>query len=341
MTITIYAMADEQDSLAKYMPNNEIGLVTSSAHHSSTQRGTLAAQGRSPVRLEWATPVDEAWISGYFGFTNNASTSEFPIMTVYDAASDTSAIHVRATNSSTFAFARNVSGTMTNFSETLTTPSEFRTVGTAIHTMFHFRFGVSGRIAVYFDNILFYERLGDYSSLTDFNGIGIRSPNASSVHRVARLVAASAPIVRQDFDTLLPDGAGNSSDWGSNGHTRLAASGPIGLSSGIGMMNPYDPIFTNSTGQKHLSTYGNMGSVGANQKIYGVSLAAIGSIDSAATPTTIEFLARHSSTDYTLDDMNISVGDGYCSYQQFLDLNPAGGAWNTTDINAIQFGVTT
>jgi hypothetical protein len=144
-----------------------------------------------------------------------------------------------------------------------------------------------------------------------------------------------------DFDTLLPDGSGNSSDWGANGHTRLAASGPVGINSGIVMMNPYDPIQVNTTGQKHLSTYGNMGSVPANQQIYGVQLAAIGAIDAAATPTTVEFLARHASTDYTLDDMGITVGDGYKSYQQFLYTNPAGGAWNVTDINAIQFGVTT
>jgi hypothetical protein len=335
-------MANEHDSLKEYMPNNEIGLNTSATIQSSLQRGALSFHGRSPVRLEWATAVSEIWISGNWSIQNNISATDYPSLIAYNASTDVRAFELRATAVSSMTFARNVSGTMTNFSTTLNTPAaEYRQLSNNVPFMIHLKNGNPGRVAFYFDNVLTYEEVGDFSTITNMSGVSFRSTGPGIIHRIARLVVADAPIAHHEFETLLPDGAGNSSDWGSGGHTRLSANGNVGLSSGIGMMNPFDPIQVNTTGQKHLSTYANMASLQANQGIYCVQLAAIGAIDSGATPTAISFLARHSSTDYTLDNMGITVGDGYASYQQFLYTNPAGGAWNTTDVNAIQFGVTT
>lgn len=341
MTLTIYAMANEQDSLTRFIVNNEVGLVNSTNHQSSGQRGTLAYQGRSPLVLEWPTAVSEIWVSGLFGCNNNTSATDYPLVVAY-SSSNVDQFAARLTNSVAMTMARNVSGTMTNQTPTIHTPDEYRvTTADAWDCMFHFKVGNPGRMAVYYSGALVFELTGDYSAMSNMKGIRIHSQSISTAQRVARLVVADAPVMYHQFDTLLPDGSGNSSDWGANGHTRLSAAGPIGLQSGLGMMNPYDPIAVNATGQKHLSTYENVGSLPANGEIYGVQLAAIGSIDSAATPTAISFLARHASTDYTLNNMGITVGDGYMSYQQFLYTNPAGGAWNSTDLNAIQFGVTT
>lgn len=340
MTRTIYAVVNEHDSLKQFLLNNEQGLTASTGQHSSTQRGSLTYQARSPLVVEWPTAVSEIWISGMFGATSNLSATGYPLIAAY-SASGVDQFAIRATTSRSITLARNISGTLTNLTPAIDTQTELRAVTAVWPLLVHFKVGNPGRIRVYFYNTLMYEWTGDYSAMSDMKGIRLHSQQTNAAQRVGRLVVANCPIFLHDFDTLRPNASGNSSDWDASGHTKLAASGPIGLSSGLGMMNPYDPIWTNSTGQKQLMNFENMGSVPANQGIYGVSIAAIGSIDSAATPTAIELLARHASTDYTLDDMVIVPGDGYMSYQQFLTTNPAGGAWNTTDINAIQFGVTT
>lgn len=339
----IYAVGDEQDSFFRQIINANTGYGTTAGFRSPGQRGNVQAQGKGPALLKWATAVDEVWVSLFLG-ANTASSSVYPIINASDSSASETSFQLRASTSSSFTVWRNISGTLTQVGGLIPTTADYRSASSPLPIAVQFKRGSSGAIRVYLSKTLVFEATGDFSTTPNgvdtvaFRGTAVDS---TTVWRFARMVVADGPVWDQDLDTLQPNGDGAVTQWAAGGHTRLSADGPTGANSGLGTFNPYNPIFTNASGQKQLNTFEDTSAVPAGLEIYGVQLAAIGSRDVSATPSAVNLLARHAGTDYTLNNMNLTAGDGYISAQQFLYTNPAGGSWNNSDIDAIQFGVTT
>lgn len=338
--MTIYAIGDEHDSYKRYAVFGETGFVTTTPYKSTGSRGAITAHGSMPARLEWSSAVDEIWVHGIFRLDTGAGSSNYPLLEVYNTSGDAPQFRATLTSAVEMTLYHSVGGTLTSLG-TLAFGGSYRSASNPIKLMFQFKRGASGAVRVYHENRIVFETTGSYSTPSQINGIAVHYYQGSAGSAVGRLLVSDGPLFNYAFDTLLPDADGALTQWESGAYSKLAASGVYGLNSGIGTAELKNPVHTNTAGQTQLSTFEDSESIPAYQEIKAVALSGMASLDTAATPTTVSFVARHSGTTYTLNSMGLTAGLGVIPYQQILETNPAGGAWTESAINAIEFGFKT
>lgn len=330
--MTIYAVTNEQDSFFRYVLSDTSAFDTLSTQRDTNARCVGRGQGRMPQLMRWDTALDEVYLSMYTTWIAPGTANSVWIA-LREASSGTRCFDIVNSGTDALSIRYNNSGTMTSL-HTLSFGNALRNSSVPARYTFYFKRGSSGVFRLYFKGVLLVEVTGNYTTSVQMNELLIAGPNPSESQRTGGFIVSDSMIVDHTLNTLIPTGAGNSSAWNGDWN-QLSANGDRGT----GSANVLNPVQTNGVNNKLLSTFTTMPSIIGNHSIRAVSVAAMGLIDSGASVSTVSLLARQSSTDYTLNSLNLTAGAGYSGYQQVLETPPAGGSWDATTLNAMQFGV--
>lgn len=328
--MTIYAVADEQDSYYRYIirPNSAFSATTKDTN----ARTAGITSGRVPALLRWSTGLSEVYVNVLSSFGAPATSNAILFALRNQSSGNRIFDVINGSSGSALTVRYNLSGTMTDIAA-VNLQGSARS-NTSRYTLY-FRRGSSGAIRLYYKGTLISEYTGNFSTPdTTMDELLIGGLNPTETFRPISVIVSDDLRIDTRLNTLVPNGTGNSSDW-TGDWNQLAAAGE----QGTGSANIFAPVHTNSINQKLLSAFGDIPTVLANHSIQAVAVSAMGALDSGSGVSSVSFLARQSSTDYTLNSMGLVAGDGFRGSQQILHTTPAGGAWTESDLNAMQFGM--
>ncbi len=321
--MAIYAVGNEADSFQAHagslFPYSQGNTKAPGARYG------MIATSSNRLRLDLNTAVSEAWVHLHT-YPSGARHDTEPVMLWYDRTNARGSLRW-VTPSSTGSSSRHVLQVTSNGSS-WTDIVEFIVPASSNNVVdIYFKGGSSGEVKVFVGGQLQASATGNYAMQDSTFDAIIFGSAINSTHYWGSIIVASECTINWAVDTIEINGSGNSSDW-TGSYFDVYDS----------YYNEADYITTNSTGQKFLADLASMNSLPNGRNIKCVAIHARGLISSGAV-STVNFLARHSSTDYTLDDTGLVSGNGVASCEQILELNPAGGAWTKSDVDAFQAGV--
>jgi len=325
--MTIYCIGNEEDSYVAILLHED-GMQTV-AKDANADYGLLLLRS-FPATVDLKSSVSECWVSLLIQHpTGNSSGAASPHIALHNSSTKKDAFRIAQTAAAVWTVYYNSSGT--TYTSIGTFPFPNSNTGTdAIRLAVFFKRGASGEVRVIFEGQEIARFTGTYNTVdTTWDFVTVRGTIDTTDTHVASLIVSSTLPHRYYFNTLLPSAAGNSSQW----------DGSYADIDDGGVIDRNNAVSTDTTSEKFLATYENMAALPSNRNIKAVVLSAAGDIDDASALASISLLARLSSTDYTLDSMGITPGDGLVSYQQVLAVDPATNAWTESNVNSIEFGV--
>lgn len=320
--MAIYAVGDEQDSYQIH--TGSFAGVQTFSKPTGARVGPYTTNINT-LRLDLNTSVSEVWIHAHV-YPSGGTNDNSPVLSLYNRTNSRASVRwvtpsSGGGNSTTHRLQYTSNGT--TWVDILT----FYMTANSNLIDIYFKGGASGEAKVFIGGQLQVSASGSWT-LNDstFDSIVFGS-SSSSTNYWGGVIVASEPTINWTIDTIEPNAAGNSSDW-TGAYTAIDES----------TYDDSDFITTNTVGHKFLSNLASMAALPAGRRIAGVCMAARGMITPGAV-SSVNFLSRHGSTDYTHGNVGLVSGGGVRSGQEILELNPAGGAWTESDITNFQFGV--
>jgi len=320
--MTIYAVANEQDSFQQCPhPNFNTNAVSSADYNIATRFGGNA-------RVHLGTSVSECWVhfSLYRIFPGVGSTT-FPFLTLYNSSTGKDAFRIYNTATTAYFSCRyNSAGT----TYTTIASGASNTTNAVISVDLYFKRGASGALKLFVDRQLRIDTTGTYNTVdTTWDYLTLTGFITTMTWEYSNIIVSDVPMFDWEYQTLRPSAAGAVSGWTGDYTDLLDNAGKIDATSAV---------FTDTASDSFTMSYENMVTPQANHDIKAVAIAASGSIDSAASISNIALYARHASTNYTLNNIGASAGNGPVRYSQVMELNPVSAQWSESDVNAIEFG---
>lgn len=322
--MTIFAVGNEQDSY-HYCPYVVFGTNACGPNTDFNAKGFSG----TPYGLDFSA-VSECWVHMRFYRSLVAvGSTTIPVIALRNTTTGKDALRVHVVQTTgDLDFKYNNTGT------TYTT-IDSRSFGAdnTIELDFYFKRGASGVLKAWSNRILIIDKTGTYNTVdTAWDRLVLQGNNLSVDEQFSDVMAGDAPMFGYSTQTLKPSAAGAVSGW-SGSYTSL-----IGVN---GAADDTTAVYTDTVADSFTTQLENMVTPAAYEQIYGVSISAIGAISDSASISAIAFYARHAATNYTLNSLGASAGDGPVRFQQFLANNPAGGAWSESDVNAFELGAIT
>lgn len=325
--MAILAVGDELESWPT--PNNTTG-GSQTAVKDTGQRGGIAGLSTNPYDLPHGS-LSEVWVHFITRFPTSGTS--IPCITLRNSSTGKDALQIYFRSISAggegLRIDYNHSGT------SYTTIQEIPWGGASTNNLMktvdiYFKNGATGALKVFFEGRLVLNLTGNYTTVdSTWDTLRLYGPSPSTGIPYGGVIVADEPTLGMTLDHLSPNGSGSVSAWSGNFNT-LA---DVSVAPRIDLTNS---ISSNTPGQSFLATMEDT-TVHASKEVRALQIAARGVIEAASSITSVSFLARESSTNYTLN--NLGLGSSDSSFQQILDLSPAGNAWTPTIVNALELGV--
>lgn len=329
--MAILAVGDEPESWSNFHTGT---LVVQTSYKDAGQRGGIYANATNIWHIDLASGLGEMWLR--FKTTRLPTTSTTnPILMFTNTSTGKDALRVFAiTNQLRVSY--NSSGT----TYTVLSEFDFPSPDGNAHThevIVYFKRGASGILKIWVDDALLVNLSGTYNTVdTTWNRIRFAGSSTSTSVSLATafggVVIADESLHGFQLDHLSPSAAGTYSEW-TGSYTSLADV------TGAPQIDTATDVNTNATAKRFLASFEDMSAISDCREIFAVQLAARGILETGSTPTTVSYFARLSSTDYTLN--SLGLGSSALSYQQLLTVDPSSASWTASNVNAIEFGVTT
>jgi len=327
--MSILAVGDEPESFSSFFTGN-----TQTSLKYPGQRGGVSGTTTGSViwTLVLSSAVSECWVHALMNPSTSTSTTT-PLISFYNSGTSKDALRILQTATST-ADDANMSVRYNNTGTTYTEIATFyfTSNATGAEIDIYFKRGASGVLKIFINGRLVVSETGNYSTVdTTWDTIRFGANSATAVE-YGGVIVADEPTLNMVLDHLSPNASGTYSDW-TGSYTDLADV------TGAPAVNAATYIDSNTAAQKFSANYDTMDALATSREIKAVQLSARGIIESGSSITSVSFTSRHSSTDYTHNNLGLGTSDA--SARQVFALDPAGGAWSESDVNAIEFGVLT
>lgn len=325
--MTIYCIGNEEETFNPLVLHHD-GMQTA-AKDADANYGIRVLQSY-PAYLDIQTSVSECWVSLLIQHpTGNSSGASSPHISMRNSSTGKDAFRIAQTATGVWTVYYNNTGTTYTSIGTFPFPNS-NSGADAERIAIFFKRGASGQVRAFFAGQEIAAFSGTYNTVdTTWDTVVLRGTVNSVDSQIGSVIVSSTFPHRYYFDTLLPSAAGNSSQW----------DGAYSDMDDAGVIDRNNAVTTDTSSEKFLATYENMSALPSNRDIKAVVLSAAADIDAASALASISLLARLSSTDYTLNSMGITPGDGLVTYQQVLSVDPATSAWTESNVNNIEFGM--
>lgn len=321
--MAIYAIGDEADSFQIHA--GTFSTTGQTDTKDSSARYGMICTSTKQIRLDLNTAVSEAWFHTHTYSSGASSDTNFVMYLAYNRTN--SRPSVRWLTPSTGGNVNTHKIQYTSNGTTWTDLVTFTMVSSPNQIIdIYFKGGSSGAIRVYQGGQLQASATGSYTLQDTTWDALVLSSASTGTHYWGSIIVASENTINWSLNTIQPTAAGNSTAW-TGAYTDVDDT----------YYDEADFITTNTTGVKFLANLADI-TLPSGRIIKGVAASARGLISSGAVAS-IAFLARHSSTDYTYNNLGLTVGGGVASSQQIFELDPLGAAWTQTTVNALQLGV--
>lgn len=325
--MTILAVGDELESWPT--PNNTTGGAQTAVMDPG-QRGGITANSTSFYDLPHA-PVSEVWVRLMARFAISVTGS--PALAFRNTVTNKDALQIHfltiGTGGTGLRFSYNSSGVAYTMIQEVNW-GEASAADLTKSLDVYFRSGASGALKVFFNGRMVLNLTGNYTTVdTTWNCLRLQSSSATTGNLYGGVIVADETTLGMTLDHLSPNGSGNVSAWAGNFNVLADTS----VAPRIDLTNS---ISSNTPGQSFLATMEDT-TLHVSKEMRALQIAARGIIEAASGITSVSFLAREGGTNYTLGNLGLGAADS--SFQQTLDLSPAGNAWTQSIINALELGV--
>lgn len=329
--MTILAIGDEPEFFSNFFS----GATTHTLYKDQGQRGGVYSNATNIWHMDLASSIDEVWFrANVTRLPTTSATNPAVAFTNTSTGKDAFRLMVTPSVDVLRATYNSVGTTYTTIAD-IPFPSAD---GTVNHTLvIYFKRGSSGIFRAWLDDDLLVDVSASLNTVdANWNRIRLGGPSTSTTAVLSMgfggIVVADEPLLGVSVDHLSPSAAGTYSEW-TGTYTALADV------SGAPQVNTTTFVSTNANGQRFLAAYEDSLSVDASREIVCVGVAMRGILETGSTPTAASFLSRLGGVDYTLSGLSLSSSDS--SKTQIMALDPAGAAWTESNVNAVEFGVTT
>lgn len=324
--MTILAVGDEVESWPS--PLNTTSDVQTTVKDTG-QRGGINASNTQVWDLTH-TSVSEVWVHFIGRMVFSGST---PTIALRNTATGKNALQIlynTANSRNQLRIERNSTGTTyVNVADVDWNGSATASSGTHYFDMY-FKNGASGVLKVWIDGRLVLDISGNYTTVdATWNCLRLASSSNGNANLFGGVIVADESTLGMSLDHLSPNGSGSVSAWSGNFNA-------LADTSVAPRMDLTTSISSNTAGQAFLATMEDT-ALHSSKDVRALQIAARGVIEAASSITSVSFLARESSTNYTLNDLGLTSTTS--SYQQVLDTSPAGNVWTDSIVNDLELGV--
>lgn len=330
--MSIIAVGDEPECFANFFSG---ATTVHTLAKDAGQRGGVYSNATNRWQLNLTSSATELWVryitQGVAGFS-----STNPVFAISNYSTNKDALRLHAVSANTYRFTYNSSGTTYTTIVDFSYPTSNGTIYNS-EIVIYFKRGASGVLKMWVDDCLLVDLSGNYSTVdatfncVRFGGYSTSTTTAASQPLGGVILSDESPHGKT-INHISPDNTGNYSSW-TGSYTALADN------TGAPQIDTTTTISVNANSQKFTTSYEDLSALVSEREVEAVQLAARGIIEAASTPSAVYFISRLSSTDYTHDSLLLSSTAS--SYKQVFPLDPLGASWTVTNINSIEFGVTT
>lgn len=284
------------------------------------------------IRAEgFSVSSGDLWVHFKIHISGVGATAQTAGVMLYLANAGTELLRIANSSSnsfdSTFNIFKNVSSNIGSFSN----------AGFSAGTLYTYdiccRLGNPGAIFIYRNAVLLASVTGlnlDWESSVDSIHFPIWQRGSSSFdieyHRLSEIIIAhNTPTIGAKVVTRPPTGAGEYSDWTS------------GVYTDVDELVPDANIMTSDTADQRASFTHDAFTALTGAEYIGAAQVSAWALRNTVGPQNLNLFSRIGTTDYDGSDQEPSLL--YNSHRHFLLNNPAGGAWDISDLNAAEFGI--
>lgn len=323
--MTIYAVGNEHDSYKRHQtPRYQTATKSATADYGIT----TSADGFAV--LDIGSSLSECWVHFKYTPATILATANITFLALHNLSTGKDALRlVRSGSNGDIVLQYNNTGTTYT---TITTVATSGDASTHVVDMY-FKRGGSGELRVFVNGTLRHTSTGSYVTVdATWDCVYLGAPfTNSNTYQFCDVIVADHPCIGYTLHSLTPSGAGTVNDWTGDYADLLGTTGKV---------DKTKAIHSAAAGDDCLFAYEDM-TLPSGQQIIAVSVATAASFEDSSGIADLELLVRHAGSTTSEGSLGVVANKGLFRGQKVLDLNPAGGTWTESAVNAIEFGVRT